>query len=145
MLSTIGYTSQHNGVAERANRSIIEKARCLLNESELPKSFWGETVSVAVYLINRSPTVALPSGITPAEAFYSRKPNVGRMRIFGCLTQRRNCWVFTVKRNSSGIITGCKARLVAKGCMQNDDFSYSDLYSPTAAYETVKILLPIIL
>lgn len=53
---TIRYTPEQNGVAERLNRTICEKARCLLLNSELNKSFWSDAVKTAVYLLNRSPT-----------------------------------------------------------------------------------------
>lgn len=33
-------TPQQNGVAERMNRTILNKVRCLLAKSGLPKSFW---------------------------------------------------------------------------------------------------------
>ena len=46
---------QQNGVAERMNRTIVEKIRCMLRMTNLPKSFWGEAVVTACYLINRSP------------------------------------------------------------------------------------------
>ncbi|KAI5681938.1 hypothetical protein M9H77_03166 [Catharanthus roseus] len=36
------------------NRTIMDKVRCLLVSSGIPKSFWGEAVSTTVYLINRS-------------------------------------------------------------------------------------------
>lgn len=52
---TCTYTSQQNGVAERMNRTIMEKVRCLLNESGLGEEFWAEAASTAIYLINRSP------------------------------------------------------------------------------------------
>ena len=32
-------TPQHNGVAERMNRTIIERVRCMLNIEKLPKVF----------------------------------------------------------------------------------------------------------
>lgn len=56
---TIRYTPQQNGVAERMNKTIIEKARCMMLNSNTNKSFWTEAVLAAVYLINRSPTNAL--------------------------------------------------------------------------------------
>ena len=37
----------------------MEKVRCMLKLAKLPKSFWGETVNNAVYLINISPSVPL--------------------------------------------------------------------------------------
>lgn len=56
---TCTYTPQENGVAERMNRTIMEKFRCLLNESSLQEVFWAEAVSIAVYMINRSPTASI--------------------------------------------------------------------------------------
>ena len=66
---TIRYTPQQNGVAERMNRTIIEKARCMLLDSRMKKYLWTETVLAAVYLINRSPTEALKDKV-PAELWY---------------------------------------------------------------------------
>ncbi|KAL0383176.1 UNVERIFIED_CONTAM: Retrovirus-related Pol polyprotein from transposon TNT 1-94 [Sesamum calycinum] len=44
---------------ERMNRSLTERARCLRLNAGLPKNFWAEAVSMACYLINRSPRVSL--------------------------------------------------------------------------------------
>jgi len=82
---TIPRTPEQNGVAERKNRTIFEAVRSMLSQSGLPKSFWGEAVSTANYVINRSPSAAL-SNITPYEALNKRKPNVGHFRVFGCVT-----------------------------------------------------------
>lgn len=57
--TSIPHTPQQNGLAERTNRTIAERARCLLAESDLPTTFWAEASSTAVYLINRSPARAL--------------------------------------------------------------------------------------
>lgn len=54
--TTAPYTPEQNGVAERVNRTLIEKARCMLYEAELPITFWAEAVCTAAYLINRSTT-----------------------------------------------------------------------------------------
>lgn len=51
---TAPYTPEQNGVAERYNRTIVEKARCLLHDAGLSKTFWAEAVNMAVYIINRS-------------------------------------------------------------------------------------------
>ena len=37
------------------NRTILDKVRRMLCECSLPKRFWVEATSTAVYLINRSP------------------------------------------------------------------------------------------
>ena len=56
---TVSGTPQQNGVAERMNCTIVEKIRCMLRMANLPKSFWGEAVMTACYLINRSLSVSL--------------------------------------------------------------------------------------
>ncbi|KAL0355727.1 UNVERIFIED_CONTAM: hypothetical protein Sradi_4019600 [Sesamum radiatum] len=52
-------TPHQNGVAKRMNRSLTERARCLILNAGLPKSFWAQAVSMACYLINRSPWASL--------------------------------------------------------------------------------------
>lgn len=51
--TTNAYTPQQNGFAERLNRTIVEKARCLLFDAGLPKCFWAEAVNTSNYLRNR--------------------------------------------------------------------------------------------
>lgn len=61
------YTPQQNGVCERRNMTVMEMARCLMAEKNLPKLFWAEAANTSVYLLNRIPTKAL-SNQTPFEA-----------------------------------------------------------------------------
>ncbi|RDX68406.1 hypothetical protein CR513_52614, partial [Mucuna pruriens] len=51
-------TPQHNGVAERMNRSTAERARCLRLDVSLLKGFLAEKMSMTSYLINRLPWVS---------------------------------------------------------------------------------------
>lgn len=81
---TIRYTPEQNGVAERMNRTIIERARCMILNSKLTKNFWSEAALTAVYLINRSPTSAL-DGELPATLWYKETPNLKKLRVFGCV------------------------------------------------------------
>ena len=60
---SVEYTPQQNGVAERANRTIVEMARLLIG-SGIHEKFWTEATDTAVYLKNRCPTRAL-DGKTP--------------------------------------------------------------------------------
>ncbi|CAN7091392.1 unnamed protein product [Brassica rapa subsp. narinosa] len=50
------YTPQENGVAERKNRHLMEVARSMMFHTSMPKSYWGDAVLTACYLINRIPT-----------------------------------------------------------------------------------------
>ncbi|KAL2237883.1 UNVERIFIED_CONTAM: Retrovirus-related Pol polyprotein from transposon TNT 1-94 [Sesamum indicum] len=77
------YTPQQNGVAERMNRTLLEKVRCLLISSDLPKSFWGEAVLTATHLINMSPSVPL-SGKTPEFMWNRKLLDLSPLRVFGC-------------------------------------------------------------
>ncbi|MBW0536183.1 hypothetical protein O181_075898 [Austropuccinia psidii MF-1] len=51
-------TPEHNGFAERANRTILDKARCLLIRSDLPRSYWAKAVKTATFLSNLMPTAS---------------------------------------------------------------------------------------
>ena len=57
-----------NRIAERTNRLIVIKARCLLLDSNLPQSFWPEAFDIAIYLLNRLPSISLDYNI-PLEEF----------------------------------------------------------------------------
>ncbi|KAL0415707.1 UNVERIFIED_CONTAM: Retrovirus-related Pol polyprotein from transposon TNT 1-94 [Sesamum latifolium] len=76
-------TPQQNGVAERMNMSLTERARCLRLNAGLPKSFWAEAVSMACYLINRSPRASL-GGKVAEEVWTSNPVDFDHLRIFGC-------------------------------------------------------------
>ena len=80
---TISKTPQQNGVAERMNRSIAEKARCLRLNVELVNIFWADAVSMACYLINRSPRATLDGKVTE-EVWTGNEVNYSGLRVFGC-------------------------------------------------------------
>jgi hypothetical protein len=65
------YTPQQNGVVERKHRHIVEMGLCLLSQSSLPLSFWLETFSTAVFLINRLPMAQLQH-VSPYEKLLHR-------------------------------------------------------------------------
>ena len=52
----------------------------MLEHKHVSKKFWAE----AVYLLNRSPTVAV-KGKTPEESWSSRKPRISHLKVFGSL------------------------------------------------------------
>ncbi|CAB3996244.1 Retrovirus-related Pol poly from transposon TNT 1-94 [Paramuricea clavata] len=55
----------------------------MLADVKLRHKYWAKTLSTAVYLRNRSPSVAV-KGKTPFEAWAGQKPNVKHLRVFGC-------------------------------------------------------------
>ena len=81
---TCRYTPQQNGVAERKNRRIVEIARALLNEKEMPKYYWAEATHATVYIMNKTPTTAI-HGMTLEEKFTGKKPDLSHLKVFGCL------------------------------------------------------------
>lgn len=76
------YSPQQNGKAERLNRSLLDRARCLLIESGLPTVFWAEAVNCATYLLNRSPCKSVDT--TPEHVWTAKKIALQHLRIFGC-------------------------------------------------------------
>ncbi|GAQ93484.1 hypothetical protein KFL_015700010 [Klebsormidium nitens] len=76
------YSSPENGVAERLNRTLLDKVRAMLSESGLDLKWWGEAVLTASYVRNRTATKT--HGKTPLELFFGQKPSVKELRVFGC-------------------------------------------------------------
>lgn len=79
---TAPYTPQQNPVAEVGNKTTVEKARAMLKHAELPAEFWGEAVSTAVYLENRTP-IAGRQFKSPFELWHGYAPKYDHLRIFG--------------------------------------------------------------
>lgn len=76
---TVPYTPQQNGVAERMNRTLVEKAKCLLFDAGLPMYYWAEATHMSAYLINKIPS----KGKIPDELFYEKRINLCDLKLFG--------------------------------------------------------------
>jgi len=76
---TVRYTPQQNDVAERMNRSILDKARCMLH-LQLNKSFWSDAILSAI----------------SAELWCGKRPDVRKLKVFGCIAYLHIC---TFQRN----------------------------------------------
>lgn len=97
--TSIPYTPEQNGLAERMNRTLCEKARCMIFDAGLERTFWAEAVSTAAFLANRSPNRGLGDiNLTPEEIWSGKKPDLSNLKLFGCRAmahipkQKRKKW-----------------------------------------------------
>ena len=107
---TTAYHQYQNGISERFNRTIITIARSMLVQSGLPLSFWAEAFMYACYIYNKLPQQGTRGRKSPDEQWYGKKPDLARVRVFGCV-----CRVYQAKEqrvsklsavNYLGIYTG---------------------------------------
>jgi hypothetical protein len=83
MESGAPYAHGQNGVAERGIRTIIERVRCMLADSGLPKGLWAEAAATAIYLDNFIPSARHPN-VIPWEVWTGKRQDVSHLRPFGC-------------------------------------------------------------
>ena len=76
-------TPQLNGLAERMNKTLIERVRCMLSEAKLPKHFWGEALYTVLHVINLSPVVVLSSEV-PNKIWSGKNVKYDHLGVFGC-------------------------------------------------------------
>ena len=80
--TTVRYTPEQNGAAERLNRTLLDKVRPMLADSGLSKTLWAEALATANHVRNRSPVSGQAK--TPWELAFGTKPDVSYFRTFGC-------------------------------------------------------------
>ena len=85
MLKTVPDTPQQNGVAERMNRTLNERAKSMRLHAGLPKMFWADAVNTAAYLINRGPSAPIGFKI-PEEEWKGREVSLTHLKVFGCVS-----------------------------------------------------------
>nr|GEW31733.1 retrovirus-related Pol polyprotein from transposon TNT 1-94 [Tanacetum cinerariifolium] len=82
-MEELKYNLFSNGVVERRNMTLIEAARTMLADAQLPATFWAEAVKTACYVQNMV-LVTKPHNKTPCELFNERPSAIGFLRPFGC-------------------------------------------------------------
>lgn len=74
-------TPQQNGLAEKMNRTLMDKFICMFVQSQLPKCLQAETLLNACYLVNLSPSITLDYKIR-FELWHGKLINFDSMRVF---------------------------------------------------------------
>ena len=72
---SVARTPHQNGVVERKNRSVMEMARTMLNESNLNDKFWGQAVHITLDIMKRG-FLRSKTDKTPYELWIGRAENV---------------------------------------------------------------------
>ena len=82
--TTIPYTPEQNGIAERAIAIFFEMVQSMLYMAGISLHYWGEAFTYAVHIWTLCSTTVLNS-VVPYEAWTGHKPDVSHLRVFGSL------------------------------------------------------------
>lgn len=86
-------TPQENGIVEQKHQHILNIARAINFQANLPRKFWGDCILTTTHIINWTPTTILDDK-SPYEMLYQTKASYTHLRVFVCL-----CYAYTLKRN----------------------------------------------
>lgn len=106
--TTVPYTPEQNGKAERENRTLVEGARTMLHENNLPKKLWAEAVNTMVFVLNRTGK-SHENGRSPFEVWTNKSFDINQLKIFGTQVyvhipkERRRKWD---KKGEKGLLVG---------------------------------------
>ena len=77
-------TPQQNAVVERKHQHILNIARSLVFQSNLPICFWNFAIGHAVFILNRLPSLKLDKQC-PYQLLHNALPTLTHLRVFGSL------------------------------------------------------------
>jgi hypothetical protein len=81
---TVHDTPEHNGVAERAHRTLLNAIRSMIISSGLPKWLWGFMMRYVVHIWNRTPKKAIGME-TPYRKRFGTAPDISDFHVFGSI------------------------------------------------------------
>nr|GEX61338.1 protein ALP1-like [Tanacetum cinerariifolium] len=76
------YTSQHNGVSERRNGTLLDMVRFMTSQTTLSKSFWDYALETSTRTFNMVPTKKVEK--TPYEVWHEKVPKLSYLKVWGC-------------------------------------------------------------
>ena len=148
--TTIAYTPQQNGVAERMNRTLVDLVRSMLHAKNMDKKFWAEALQTAVYIRNRVASRALPRRTTPHLRWNGSTPDLSHCRVFGA-----KCFYVLPKnkvkkldpRSREGIFVGYLERSKGyklwdpqtRSCIMSRDVTFREESEPSSPSITVEV------
>lgn len=80
--TSVAYTPEQNGKAERDNRTVVEAARSMLIAKNLDKFLWAEAVNTAIYILNRTGKSTVQDK-APYEIWFNKSFDINLLRTFG--------------------------------------------------------------
>jgi transposase InsO family protein len=97
---SVPYAPPTNAHAERMWSTILRPMRVMLAASHVHESFWPYAAAHATYLHNIMPSTRLAGEISPHQAKYGTKPDVSKVRVWGC-----TCWYLLPKHEISNKVS----------------------------------------
>jgi hypothetical protein len=82
---TPAYSKDLHGLAERFNKELRSKTKCLIFSSGFPKCMWGYALQYVIDVYNKTPHKSIDNQI-PYEMFCERPSTVKYFKRFGCLS-----------------------------------------------------------
>ena len=76
--------SSQNSIAERPHRILADMVRAGLENAGLHVKYWSDALLHAVYIKNRLPHTAFDHQQTPYERLTGFKPDLSKLKVFGC-------------------------------------------------------------
>ncbi|KAK8972762.1 hypothetical protein V6N11_055125 [Hibiscus sabdariffa] len=81
-------TPQWNGVSKRRNRTLLDMVRSMMSHTDLPTSFWGYSLEVAAFTLNRVPSKSVQK--TPHDMWTRKRPNMSFMKGYYFYNHKEN-------------------------------------------------------
>ena len=109
------YSPNLNCIAKRANRTIVECARSMIDHASLPKHFWAEAV---VHVARIRSVFFCPRRYynTSYELLTGQVPDVAYLRVFGCMG-----WYHVPKKLRKKLDAKSEMGIVI-GCLENSQY-----------------------